>query len=193
MPDSSRISLSDYMTRRLAAGQVVFTPKEALTDLKMSRRGFLKAAEREQSRHKLFNPRHGFYVVVPPQYLSWKAPPPAWYIDDLMRHEGHAYYVGLLKAAELHGATHQAVMEFQVVTDKRIPNIRAGRSIIAFFYRKNIARVAEAVTDHKTEHGTHENILARIDGSRFATMTPERSTASRRSSPTSARRSGPSP
>jgi hypothetical protein len=153
MPDSQRVSLSDYMTRRLAAGQVVFSPKEALADLKISRRGFLKAAEREQGRHRLFNPRHGFYVVVPPQYLSWKAPPPAWYIDDLMRHEGHAYYVGLLKAAELHGATHQAVMEFQVVTDKRIPNIRAGRSIIAFFYRKNIARIAEAVVDHKTDTG----------------------------------------
>ena len=38
-----------------------------------------------------------------------------------MRHEGEAYYVGLLKAAELHGATHQAVMEFQVVTGKRLP------------------------------------------------------------------------
>ena len=46
--------------------------------------------------------------VVPPQYASWGAPPPGWYIDDLMRHEGRPYYVGLLKAAELHGATHQA-------------------------------------------------------------------------------------
>jgi hypothetical protein len=42
----------------------------------------------------LLNPRRGFYVVVPPQYLSWGAPPPSWYIDDLMRHEGHSYYVG---------------------------------------------------------------------------------------------------
>nr|WP_245488732.1 type IV toxin-antitoxin system AbiEi family antitoxin [Rhizobium ruizarguesonis] len=38
-----------------------------------------------------------------------------------MRHEGNSYYVGLLKAAELHGATHQAVMEFQVVAAKRLP------------------------------------------------------------------------
>jgi hypothetical protein len=75
--------------------------------------------------------------VVPPQYLSRGAPPPSWYIDDLMRHEGHSYYVGLLKAAELRGATHQAVMEFQVVTDKRIPKIHAGRSIISFVYRKD--------------------------------------------------------
>src|SRR5271170_4497804 len=154
MPDSSRVSLSDYMTRRLAAGQVVFTPKEALTDLKMSRRGFLKAAEREQSRHRLFNPRHGFYVVVPPQYLSWKAPPPAWYIDDLMRHEKHPYYVGLLKAAELHGATHQAVMEFQVITNKRIPRIVAGKSAISFYYRKDMAECAKGLENRKTDTGS---------------------------------------
>jgi predicted transcriptional regulator of viral defense system len=147
-------NLSTYMTHRLAAGQTVFTDEEALATLKITRRGFLKAAEREQKRHALFNPRRGFYVVVPPQYLSWGAPPPAWYVDALMKHEGHPYYVGLLKAAELHGATHQAVMEYQIVTDKRMPKIRAGRSIIAFFYRRNIKRIIEAVSDHKTDTGS---------------------------------------
>ncbi len=70
-----------------------------------------------------------------------------------MRHEGHPYYVGLLKAAELHGATHQAVMAFQVVTDKRMPKIRAGRSIISFIYRKDMVRIADALIDHKTDTG----------------------------------------
>src|SRR5436305_15254455 len=130
----ARRSLPDYMTGLLSAGQAVFTRDQATSALGVTTRGFLKAAERQQRRQTLLNPRHGFYVVVPPQYLSWGAPPPSWYIDDLMRHEGHRYYVGLLKAAELHGATHQAVMEFQVVTDKRIPKIHAGRSIISFLY-----------------------------------------------------------
>jgi hypothetical protein len=83
--------------------------------------------ERQQKHGHLITPRRGFYVIVPPQFMSWGAPPPSWYIDALMRHEGRPYYVGLLKAAELHGATHHAVMEFQVVTDKRLPKIRAGR------------------------------------------------------------------
>lgn len=52
-----------------------------------------------------------------------------------MRQEERPYYLGLLKAAELHGATHQAVMEFEVITDKRLPKIRAGRSITSFFNR----------------------------------------------------------
>jgi len=32
------------------------------------------------------------------------APPPSWYIDALMQHEGRPYYAGLLEAAELHAA-----------------------------------------------------------------------------------------
>jgi predicted transcriptional regulator of viral defense system len=61
--------------------------------------------------------------------------------------------VGLLKAAELHGATHQAVMEFQVITDKRLPKIRAGRSAIAFYYRKDMGAVSDGIEDHKTDTG----------------------------------------
>jgi AbiEi antitoxin C-terminal domain len=141
------------MAGLLSRGRTVFTREEAVAALGVKPRGFLKAAEREQQRRTLVNPRHGFYVTVPPQFLSWGAPPPDWYIDDLMRHEGRPYYVGLLKAAELHGATHQAVMEFQVVTDKQLPKIHAGRSLISFLYRKEIANVAEAVIDQKTDTG----------------------------------------
>lgn len=148
-----RLTLSAYMTDLLSAGRIVFTRDEAIAALDMTLHGFLKAVERQKSRKALLNPRQGFYVVVPPQFLSWGAPPPAWYIDDLMRHEGHPYYVGLLKAAELHGATHQAVMEFQVITDKRLPRIRAGRSIVSFHYRKDMVRIAETIADHKTDTG----------------------------------------
>ena len=92
--------------------------------------------------------------MVPPRYVSWGAPPPGWYIDDLMRHEGRPYYVGLLKAAELHGATHHAVMEFPVVTDKRLPGINAGRTRIAFHYRKDMKAVSDGVENRKTDTGT---------------------------------------
>jgi predicted transcriptional regulator of viral defense system len=148
-----RLSLSDYMTDLLSAGKAVFAREEAIAALGMTASGFLKAAKRQQRRRALLNPRRGFYVVVPPQFLSWGGPPPSWYIDALMRHERHPYYVGLLKAAELHGATHQAVMAFQIVTDKRLPKIRAGRSIVSFVYRKDMARVAGGLIDHKTDTG----------------------------------------
>lgn len=149
----SQSDLASYLRDLLSSGRVVFSRDEAAKALKIPTGAFLDAAQRLQRRHQLLRLRHGFYVVVPPQYLSWGAPPPAWFIDDLMHHEGRPYYVGLLKAAELHGATHHAVMEFQVVTDKRLPKIRAGRSVIAFYFRKDVKAVRAGIGDRKTDTG----------------------------------------
>ncbi len=150
---NQRSALSSYMTRLLSEGRVVFTGAQAQEALGSGKGALLDAAEKQQRRKHLLRPRRGFYVIVPPQFLAWGAPPPSWYIDSLMGHENRPYYVGLLKAAELHGATHQAVMEFQVITDKRLPRIRAGRSAIVFYYRKDMDAISSGLEDHKTDTG----------------------------------------
>ena len=149
-----RRRLSDYVNQLLSAGRAVFTAKEAEQALAVRHRAFLDAAERLQRRGMLLQPRRGFYVIVPPQFAAWGTPPPAWYIDALMDREDEPYYVGLLKAAELHGATHQAVMEFQVVCGKRLPEIRAGRNRIVFYFRRSMTPLAAGVEDHKTDTGS---------------------------------------
>lgn len=148
-----RSALSTYASGLLAAGRGVFSADEAQKDIGISRGAFLDAAERLQRRGQLIRPRRGFYVVVPPQHATTGAPPPEWYIDALMRHENRPYYVGLLAAAAAHGASHQAVMEFQVVTDKLLPDIEAGRTRIVFSYRKDMAAVAAGIEDRKTQSG----------------------------------------
>jgi predicted transcriptional regulator of viral defense system len=147
-------TLRDYILELQSRGRISFTSEEASTTLGIKHSAFQKSAARLQKKRLLLKPRHGFHVIVPPQYHKWEAPPPSWYIDDLMRHGGRAYYVGLLKAAEIHGATHHAVMEFQVVTDKQLSKIRAGRSFIVFYFRKNMAAVLEGIENHKTETGS---------------------------------------
>jgi len=149
-----RSTLANYMTTLQSGGRISFTRAEAIAALGITPAAFLKAAARLQKRRTLLNPRQGFYVAVPAQFLSWEAPPPAWYIDALMRHERRPYYVGLLKAAELHGASHHAVMEFQVVTDRQLPKIRAGRSWITFHFRKDLEAVRDGVVERKTDTGT---------------------------------------
>ncbi len=146
-------NLASYVTGLIASGRLVFLREEAQKANNISQGAFLDAAERLQKRRQLFSPRRGFYVVVPPQYLNLGSPPPASFIDDLMRHEGCPYYVGLLKAAELHGAAHQAVMQFQVVTSKRLPAIRAGRMKIVFYYRKELTQLAVGIEERKTDTG----------------------------------------
>lgn len=145
--------LSGYIGGLLAEGRATFDAEEAQAALGVGRGAFLDAAERLQRRKALMRPRQGFYVAVPQQFASWGAPPPSWYIDALMRHENTPYYVGLWKAAELHGATHQAVMAFQVVAAKRMPKIRAGRSYIFFYYRKDMDAAEAGIETRKTDTG----------------------------------------
>jgi predicted transcriptional regulator of viral defense system len=146
--------LSAYLSDLQSKGRLVLASQGVEPELGLSHGAFLDAAERLQRQKKLIRLRRGFYVIVPPQFSSWGAPPPSWYIDALMRHESCPYYVGLLKAAELHGATHQAVNEFQVVAAKRLPKMQVGRSSISFHYRKEIEALAGGIVDHKTDTGS---------------------------------------
>lgn len=146
--------LSHYLSKLQSRGQLVFNSHSVEAELGINHGAFLDAAERFQRGKKLLRLRRGFYVIVPPQFSSWGAPPPSWYIDKLMQHESCTYYVGLLKAAELSGATHQAVNEFQVVAAKRFPKLQAGRSSISFYYRKDVEDVLRGIVDHKTDTGS---------------------------------------
>jgi predicted transcriptional regulator of viral defense system len=154
MVQSKPANLSSYIAGLMASGRLVFSRAEAQAAISVSQGAFLDAAEKLQRRGQLINLRRGFYVVVPPQYLNLGSPPPASFIDALMRRERIPYYVGLLKAAELHGAAHQAVMEFQVVAGKQIAALKAGRIRLAFFYRKDLKEVAAGIQEHKTDTGT---------------------------------------
>lgn len=148
-----KTTLSSYMTDLLSNGRTTFLREEAQRALDISRGAFLDAAERQQRRSRLVKPRQGFYTIVPPEYISWGAPPPSYYIDSMMRHENCRYYVGLLNAAAFHGASHQAVMQFQVLADKRLPRIRVGRTAVVFYHRKNMDKVSSGIVRRKTPSG----------------------------------------
>ena len=86
--------------------------------------------------------RRDFFVIVPPEFRAAGGPSPSWYINQLMRHLGQPYYVGILSAAALYGSAHQQPQVFQVVTDKPQRRIdvprEAPRTRIAFFLKTDI-------------------------------------------------------
>ncbi len=89
-------------------------------------------------------PHAGFYIIVDPQHRATGSLPPEWFIDALMNKLGHPYYVGLLSAAQLHGAAHHRPQEFQVVISGRsVRPVRSGRFSIRFMSK---GRFAEADT-----------------------------------------------
>lgn len=147
------MKLKAFMDGLLAKGRLSFDRDEAAAALGVSSDAMIASARRAQAAGFLLHPRRGFFVIVPPQARVFGAPPVNQIIDSLMKYEGARYYVGLLKAAEVYGAAHQAVMEFQVVCDKRLPEIDVGRSVIRPFFRKewpDAALIEKKTTDTGT-------------------------------------------
>ena len=154
MTAARSMSLAGYAEELESTGKTYFTREGAMEVLGTSHGAFLDAAARLAKRGRIVMPRRGFYVITPTRFLKWGAPPPNWYIDAMMKEAGRPYYVALLKAAELHGAAHQAVMEFQIVTDRQWKPIRAGRSKIAFYFRKDLDAIQMGIGDRKTDTGS---------------------------------------
>ena len=78
-------------------------------------------------------------MPVAPEYRTTGTPPPLHYIDGLMHHLGHPYYVGYLSAARLHGASYQVPMVLQVVTPALLRDRRIGGSRLQFIRRSATA------------------------------------------------------
>lgn len=84
--------------------------------------------------------QRGFYCVVPAHYALSNSIHPYYYIDDLMAWLNKPYYVALLSAASMWGASHQKVMITQVMTQLPQLNLATDRNVtIDWFYRKTIS------------------------------------------------------
>ena len=79
------------------------------------------------------------------------APPLAHFIHQLMDFLGHPYYVGFLSAAAIHGASHQAVMVFQVATPAVLRDRTVGAGQMRFIRRSAVPR--RSVVDHLVPTG----------------------------------------
>lgn len=95
---------------------------------------------RAREARKIVSVTKGGWVPVPPQYRESGAPPALHYVDPLMRHLGHPYYVGFLSSARIYGASHQVPMVDQVVTPALLRNRRIGRSRLQFIRRAAAAQ-----------------------------------------------------
>lgn len=80
----------------------------------------------------------GFYVIIPIQYQLKGTVPPGYYINELMKYLDKPYYVGLLSAAAIYGASHQRAMTTQVITIGPRPRISEKNSLLNWNFRQQI-------------------------------------------------------
>ena len=130
-----------------ARGQYHFTSSEFRSALRVSPAAANQALWRLANRGDIASPGQGFYVVVPPEYRALGCLPPDQFIPALMEQRGMRYYVGLLSAAQYHGAAHHRPQVFQVMVERSRRPIGCGAVRVDFVGRARLASVPMCTFD----------------------------------------------
>jgi len=145
------MTVEAWVDSRQARGRYTFLRSEAIHGTGLSPEAVKKALQRLARRRRVAKIKNYFYVIVPLEYREAGSPPPSWFIDDLMKVMERPYYVGLLSASGIHGASHHQPQEFQVFSDRPIRPLQVGRTTIRFFANRRVSDTA--VQNVKTATG----------------------------------------
>ena len=138
---SSAPRARNVITDLAARGRYHFSSSELRSALGVSEEAARQALSRLAAKGEIASPARGFYVIVPPEYRRLGCLPADQFIPALMEHRNARYYVGLLSAAQYHGAAHHRPQEFQVVAERNRPSIVCGAVRIAFVARRKLDAV----------------------------------------------------
>lgn len=96
-------------------GFYTFSKSDLLSiGLTIAESSIIRSLNRLEHNGTIMSPWQNFYVIIPTEYKLRGIVPPTFYIDKLMQFLNRDYYISLLSAAELNGASHQRSMVFQV-------------------------------------------------------------------------------
>ena len=136
-PPRARNVIGDLAAR----GRYHFTSSELRSALGVSGVATRQALARLAAKGEIASPARGFYVIVPPEYRRLGCLPADQFIPALMKLRAAPYHVGLLSAAQYHGAAHYRPQELQLVVERNRPAIVCGTVRVAFVARRNLAAV----------------------------------------------------
>lgn len=129
---------NEYIHEVIKNGRCTFSIEDAIKRLNKSRKAVHSSIEHLVAKKELVSPAKGFYVIVPPEYQILGCLPAEYFIPYLMEYWKCKYYACLLTAAKYHGASHQAVMIFQVMIEGRRPPIICGKIRVKFITNKKL-------------------------------------------------------
>ena len=145
-------TVEQFIEQQRSLGSYSFSWEMLNDAFDRSDKALKQALFRLKTKGKIAHVKSGFYVIIPPEFSNVGMIPANLFIDDLMKSLGKQYYVGMFSAAALQGASHQAVMEYYVVTD--YPSVRSVRNkniVINFFTKKEWAN--DLILQRKTDAG----------------------------------------
>jgi len=136
---SSSTPLSIVLDKAERSGKLNLSTQDIRAALPgLSAEALRQALHRQQRRGRLVRLSRGsdHWIIVPLQYAVAGAPPLEVWLDRYMSKTlGVPYYVSLLSAAEIYGASPYAVMRTQVMVPERRLSITVGRHDVVFLTR----------------------------------------------------------
>jgi predicted transcriptional regulator of viral defense system len=135
-----------------ARGQYFFLKRQLLEKTGQPEKAANRSLSRLQSKNRVLLVRRGFYLIIPIEFRLTGVLPPEWFIHSLMDFLNVRYYVGLLSAAAIWGASHQKPQEFHVLATRQLRPIQE-RTLKVRFFRKVDFPDPAFLSNQKTETG----------------------------------------
>ena len=145
-------AIPDFIDGLQAQGQYYFLKPRLLEKTKQAEKVANRSLARLQAKNRILLVRRGFYIIVPIEFRRTGILPPEWFIHNLMQFLNVEYYVGLLSAAAIWGASHQKPQEFHVLTSRQFRPIQDRTLKIRFFRKVDFPNQA-FLNNQKTETG----------------------------------------
>jgi predicted transcriptional regulator of viral defense system len=145
-------AIHDFIDSLQARGQYYFLKRQLLEKTGQAEKVANRSLGRQQAKNRVLLVRRGFYIIIPIEFRRTGVLPPEWFIHNLMDSLNVDYYVGLLSAAAIWGASHQKPQEFHVLTHRQFRSIR-NRTLKIRFFRKLDFPDPVFLKSQKTETG----------------------------------------
>ena len=146
-----QIHLTDFINDLRRKGRYLFHKQEAAQEMNLSESALKASLARLSGKRKIGFLKDGLYQILPEEYAFSGSLPPQWFINELMSHLEIPYYTGLLSAAALHGAAHQAPQIFQVICPRQLRPLTIGNTQVHFYFNKDFSLTP--TQDYKTPTG----------------------------------------
>jgi predicted transcriptional regulator of viral defense system len=136
-----------YIEELASNGRYHFSSVEAFQAIGGSQAAARAQLRRLKAQGLIAEPARSFHVVVPPEYRRLRCLPAEQFVDQLMKVWEEPYYLGLLSAAERHGAAHQRPQSCQVMVHKNRAALSCGDVRVEFIARGDMEKMPVATVN----------------------------------------------
>jgi predicted transcriptional regulator of viral defense system len=136
-----------YIEELASNGRHHFTSIEAFQAIDGSQAAVRAQLRRLNEQGLIAQPARSFHVIVPPEYRRLGCLPAEQFVDQLMQFWEEPYYLGLLSAAERHGAAHQRPQSCQVIVRKNRATLSCEEVRVEFIARGDLEKMPFATVN----------------------------------------------